>query len=178
MKKLFFLPLIAVFLAFSSCDQDESLDPRPVMVGGNFIRLDITSKRFNFDDIENTHFVGMLTNPSGKVVKYNLYVRKRDINGFATEFKPLTTITTFPHELRVTPADVANALGVPLNTLIKADSFRFYAESFDAEGNRADYSSLSATIQGAVFMRQGYRFVTEMASNLNINDEYDNYPAQ
>ena len=182
MKKIFLLPFIALFLALGSCDQDESLDPRPVMVPGNFVRLDLTEghKRMNAGDLENTYFGGLLTSPSGKVVKYNLYVRKMDGLAYATDFKLIKTITSFPAELKVTPAEIAEALDVPLNSLVFADTFRFYAESFDDAGNRADYYSLSATIQGAVFMRQAYRFITDLTDQAGTEDAngLDNYPAQ
>ena len=85
MKKIFFL--LFVFPFFSSCDRDESLDPRPVFVSGNYIRLDITKKILNFEDA-SILFGGSLTAPGLNVSKFNLYVRKTDSNNTSFgEFK-------------------------------------------------------------------------------------------
>jgi len=169
-------------LAFSSCDQDESLDPRPVVVAGQFLRLDITKKRMNADDINNTSFGGVLSDPSGKVAKYNLYIRKTNIYGQAGEFVLLKTFTSFPADLNVTPTDIATALNVPLSSLVFADKFRFYGETFDANNVRVDYYSLSSTVQTAIYLRQAYRFVTDLTNTAGMGqgelDAFDNYTAQ
>ena len=75
MKKIFLLPIfILTFVSFSSCEKDESLDPRPLFVSGQFMRLDIKRDRLNVND-PNTSFGGPLTNPSNTVVRYELFVR-------------------------------------------------------------------------------------------------------
>jgi hypothetical protein len=183
MKKVFFIPfLILSFFTFSSCEKDDSLDPRPVLEAGNYVRLDITKKRLNFDELTTTTFGGTLTAPGNKVVLYNLYVRKKDIYGFATDFKLIKTVTTFPFELSITPNDIATALNVDISTLVFGDNYRFYGESFDANGNRADYYSLSTVVQGAPSMKQGYRFVTDMTNTGGFTTlelaAFDNYIAQ
>ena len=183
MKKIFVIPfLILTFFSFLSCEKDDSLDPRPVLEAGNYVRLDITKKRLNIDDINATSFGGRLTAPGNKVASYNLYVRKKDIYGFTTDFKLIKTINTFPFDLDITPNDIATALNVDVSTLVFGDSFRFYGESFDANGKRADYYSLSATIQGAPSMKQAYRFVTDMTNTSGFSDlelsAFDNYTAQ
>lgn len=181
MKKIIFIPLLLIF-AFFSCQKDDSLDPRPIIVAGQYVRLDITSKRLNFDDINNTKFGGTITTPGNQVAKYNLYVRKVDIYGFATNFVLLKTITTFPYELSITPNDIATALNVPVSSLVFGDNYRFYGESFDFEGNRADYYSLSATIQGTPSYKQAYRFRTDMTDTGGFNPDelaaFDSYIAQ
>ena len=184
MKKLFFIPLfILTFFAFSSCEKDDSLDPRPVIVSGQYVRLNITQKRLNFDDINNTSFGGTITTPGNNVATYNLYVRKKDIFGFATPFVLLKTVTAFPYELSITPNDIAAALNVPVSSLVFGDNYRFYGESFDAAGNRADWYSLSATIQGApASYKEAYRFVTDMTDTSGMAAgelaAFDNYVAQ
>lgn len=183
MKKIFYIPfLVFALFANSSCERDESLDPRPVIVAGQFVRLDITKKRLNFDDINNTSVGGTITTPGNNVAKFNLYVRKKDIYGFATEFALLKTITTFPYDLNITPTDIATALNVPVSSLVFGDNYRFYGESFNAAGERADYYSLSATIQGAPSYKQAYRFVSDMTDNGGMTPDelnaFDNYAAQ
>ena len=69
-KKIFLLLLLA--FAFQSCEKDESLDPRAQLIPGLYARLDITSKVIKSYDVENSYFGGLLTSPSGKIVKYNL----------------------------------------------------------------------------------------------------------
>jgi len=181
MKRIILLYIsVLVTGLFASCEQDESLDPRPVQVAGLYARLDITEKVMKDFDPENSYFGGKLTDPSGKIVKYNLYVKRRDGAGFSTEFYFLKEIRSFPTELKVFKADIATALGVDINSIGFGDEYYFYGESFDAAGNRADYYSLSATVQGAPGMKQAYRFRTtpvnlafyDVAENLN---QYDNY---
>ncbi len=179
--KSFFIFLVSCIL-FIGCDRDESLDPRPVIVSGAFVRLDIINKRLNSQQISTTTFGGLLTTPSGKVSKYNLYVRRRDANGFVGEFKLLTTITSFPQELKVTPQNIADALSIPVSSIVFADTFRFYGESFDTNGVRSDYSSLSQVVQTTSSMKQAYRFITDVTDNGGFvpleYQNYDNYIAQ
>ena len=185
MKKIIFI-LVLLFSVFflQSCEKDQSLDPRPLIIDGQYVRLDITSKRLNFDDITNTYFGGTLSTPgsNNKVAKYNLYVRKTDINQFATEFVLLKTVTSFPYELKVTPQDIATALNVPESSLVFGDLFRFYGESFDNNGTRVDFYNLSATVQSTASMKQGYRFITDMTNTNGMAPSelfgYDNYTAQ
>lgn len=177
MKKIFLFPVFLLLL-LSSCEKDDSLDPRPVLVAGQYVRLDITRGVLNFDEINTTSFGGLLTTPGGNVSSYNLYVRKTDIFGFAGEFKLLKTITSFPTDLSVTPSEIATALGVPLSSLVYGDIFRFYGESFDSSGNRADFYSLSNTVQSTPSMKQAYRFITTMTNTAGTTDLFDNYTTQ
>ena len=169
-KKIFLLVLLA--FAFQSCEKDESLDPRAQLIPGLYARLDITSKVIKSYDVENSYFGGLLTSPSGKIVKYNLYVKRRNGFGVASDYGLVRSITSFPHDLKIKIEDIATALNVPAST--------FYAESFDANGTRADYYNLSATVQGAPGMKQAYRFRTTSQNEDFFNNpanlaEYDNY---
>jgi hypothetical protein len=176
--------MLLAFLSISSCQKDDSLDPRPLIQDGQFVRLDITNKRLNINESETTFFGGRLTKPGNNnpVVKYNLYVRKKDIYGFVTDFVLLKTITTFPMDLKVTLSEIATALNVPVSSLVFGDSFRFYGETFDVAGKRADFYSLSATIQGTPSYKQAYRFVTDMTDSSGMTPgelaAFDNYTSQ
>jgi len=192
MKKSFLLILIIISaLVFQSCDKDESLDPRAQIIPGLFARLDITSKvikgikpgadiNFTQEELDASYFGGILTSPSGKIANYNLYVKRVDKFGYASQFVLLKTITTFPCELKIYLSDISLALNIPVADMLYSNNFYFYAESFDVEGNRADYYSLSSTVQGAPGMKQAYRFMTRpmpkedyiIQANL---DEVDNY---
>jgi hypothetical protein len=181
MKRIALLFIAFLFTGFFiSCEKDDSLDPRPVEVGGLYARLDITNKVMKSYDLENSYFGGMLTNPSGKIVKYNLYVKRRDGNGVSSEFAFIKEITSFPVELKIYRADLITALGLTPDSTGFGDEYFFYGESFDAQGNRADYYSLSATVQGAPGMKQAYRFKTTSQDLNYFNNpanlaEYDNY---
>jgi hypothetical protein len=155
-KSVFLLVLLISAITFQSCEKDESLDPRAQQIPGMFARLDITNKYINPIDFTNSYFGGELTNPSGKIVKYNLYVKKSD--GLATSKTVLIkTVTTFPYDLKIYAADLQAALNLPVEI---GNFYYFWAESFDKDGNRADYYSLSSTVQGAPGMKQAYRFST------------------
>jgi hypothetical protein len=172
MKKIKLIPLLLFFILVSSCQKDDSLDPRPVLVEGSFMKLDITHKRFNIDDLSNTTFGGMLTNPGGKVVKYNLYVRRTDTDtNQAGEFVLLRTITSFPLDLEITPQEIATHIGLPITSLKAGDTFRFIGEAFDANNTRTDYYNLSSTIQSnPESYKQAFRFGCIMGNNSTIHD--------
>ena len=159
MKKFIFLPLFILCFFSSSCTKDDSLDPRPVFVGGNYVRLDITRSRLDVTNLATTSFGGMLTAPNGSVTKYNLYVRKTNIYLFAyTDFKLVKTITSFPTDLSVTPADLATALNVSVGSFAFGDVLRFYGESFDSDGKLTNFYSLASPVQTVTAYKQAYRF--------------------
>lgn len=179
MKKLIYILILAFSTTlFSSCEKDDSLDPRAPIVTGLYARLDITNKVISPLDLQNSYFGGILTSPSGKIVKYNLYVKRRDGFGVASEFVLIKSITSFPFDLKIYVADIATALNVPASSLSFGDEFYFWAEAFDADGNRSDYYSLSSTVQGAPGMKQAFRFRTtiyDYSTDPNGLAEYDNY---
>lgn len=181
MKNIFIILLTLIFI---SCERDESLDPRPIFVGGNYVRLDITNKVLKFQ-APTIIFGGMLTAPSNNVSKYNLYVRKTDLTGAAFEdFKLLKTVTSFPVELKVSLSEIAAALSINESSILNNETFRFYGESFDLEGNRADYSNLSTTIRSNLsFYKPAYRFGTAIKDDEFFTTpgnlaEFDNYTPQ
>jgi hypothetical protein len=181
MKNIFLILLTIIFI---SCERDESLDPRPIFIGGNYVRLDISNKVLKYQDA-SVLFGGRLTAPSNNISKYNLYVRKTDLTGAAFEdFKLLKTVTSFPLDLKVSLSEIAAVLNISETSILNNETFRFYGESFDLEGNRADYSNLSTTIRSNLsFYKPAYRFRTALKDNEffitpgNIA-EFDNYTPQ
>jgi hypothetical protein len=167
MKNIFKGIVMFCFVGLISCEQDKSLDPRPLLVGGQFARLDITHDRILIDD-ETSYFGGPLTTPSNNVVKYDLYVRVRPGSGsditLLSDYYLIKSITSFPVELKITKDDIATALQIPVTDLSTGDIFNFYAETFDAEGKKVDFYGLSSTIRSSVSMKQGYRFSTDLTT--------------
>lgn len=181
MKRFFvYTVLVLISAAFVSCEKDDSLDPLPVKVGGQFARLDITNKVLKAYDPENSYFGGLLTAPAGNIAEYKLYVKRRNEFGISSEFALVKTITSFPTELKIYESDIASALGLDPAAIGFGDEYYFYAESFDSSGKMANYFNLSATVQGAPGMKQAYRFrTTSQNENFFANPanlaEYDNY---
>lgn len=180
MKKLFLLPIfLLVAFSFSSCEEDH-LNPLPEKVAGQYMKLDIKTREMDMKDIENTAFTGTLSNPSGNVVKYELFVRRRT-GGFLTgDYALMQTITSFPHELRITPQMVATALNLNVSDLANTDVFTFFAYSYDAQGKKAGYLNLARIIQITAAMEQGYKFNTRLIMNplpLDAEVPYDNHQA-
>lgn len=178
MKKLFLIPIfILALFSFSSCEEDH-LNPLPEKVIGQYMKLDIKTREIDIRDMETAAFTGTLSNPSGDVVKYDLFVRRRT-GGFLTgDYVLLQTITSFPHELRITPQMLADALSVNVSDLLNTDVFAFFAYSYDAEGNKAGYLNLARIIQITPAMEQGYRFNTALTDNptaLDAEIPYNNY---
>ncbi|NHM05617.1 hypothetical protein G4D82_00140 [Flavobacterium sp. CYK-4] len=169
MKRLFFIPILLIaLLSFSSCEQDDSLDPRPLIVNGQYMRLDITRDRIDFNNISTSSFGGMLTNPSNTVVRYELFVRWVRSGELSSEYIPLKTITSFPVDLAITAQDVQDAYAAIGRTITiqQGDILRFIAYSYDAKGVRAGYRDLSATIRGEPAYKQAYKFNTSVETNL------------
>lgn len=175
MKKLFFLPIIASFLfGFFSCDEDESLNPVPPKEKGVFMKLDITNKQMLFTDLSNTYFGGNLIDMSGgKVVKYELFVRRTNSNGVITaNYKLLETYTSFPAQMRITPQKLADVLGIPVTDLQDGDVFRFLGYAYDTNGTKTSYLNLARSVQIAGFVEQAYRFNTSLTSSPAV--DYNN----
>lgn len=174
MKKLFFLSILSsVFFTFSSCE-DESLSPLPTKVEGQFVKFNIANKQFDFANINSTTFGGTLVSTSGNIVKYELYVRRDDKAGTTTgDYVLLQTITSFPYDLALTPAQIATALGITVSDLQDGDKYRFLGFSYDANGNKAGFSNLSRSVQIANYVEQGYKFNTQLATV--IDPDYNNH---
>ena len=176
MKKLFLLPLlILVAFSFHSCEDDD-LNPLPEKVPGQYMILNIKNNRLEYTDIANTAFTGTLSNPSGDVVKYDLYVRRYTKENFLTgDYVLLDTYTSFPMELSITPQKIASTLGLSVSDLEVGEKYAFYAYSYNASGNRVSYSNLARIIQVTNPMNQGYRFVTDLAIVTPTSEAFDNH---
>jgi len=194
MKKLFYIPILFfVLVSFCGCEKDESLDPLPLVVQGQFMRLDITRKVIDFDNQETSSFGGMLTNPSNDVVKYELLVRlfraSRAPNtngpgdpgspGFSSDYIALDELSGFPLDLAVKTQDVVNAyanLPNPVNVSIEnGDELQFIAYSYDANGVRIAYRDLSLTVRGEASYKQAYKFNTIITNRASVAASYVNY---
>lgn len=172
MKKIFLIPFFVFSLfTFSSCEKDDSLDPRPLLVNGQFMKIEISKDRIDANDLANAYFGGKLSNPSSNVVRYELFVRVTRVGGeLLSEYIPLETITSFPTELQITPAKIEQAyvaFGKDIAPLRNGDSMRFIAYSYDSAGNRAGYGSLSRTVQIEPGYKQAYRFNAKVTTDLN-----------
>ena len=167
--------MLLAFLSFTAC-QEDSLDPLPTKVVGQFVTLDITQPTMEFDDIENTAFRGIISTPGNNIAKYELFVRRRTPNGIITsDLVLLQTITTFPYELVVTPAQIATALGVDRSTLQVGDIYRFIGYSYDSNGHKAGYNNLSGIVKTTVTMRQGYKWSCDVKAVINPEDPFNSY---
>ena len=145
------------------------------------MRLDITSRKINYDDLANSYFGGTLTNPGGKTVQYDLSVRRTDVNtNLSGEFVHLKTITTFPFELKVYAQEIADVLGIPLSQLNKNDVIRFIGTAKDAQGNLTNFYNLSPTIQSnQAYYKEAFRFGTYIVGAAELNSPTpDNYDPQ
>jgi hypothetical protein len=176
MKKIFFLPVIlVVILSFTGCEKDESLDPRPLLVEGQFMRLDITRDRIDFNNIETSSFGGMLSNPSNDVVRYELLVRLVRSGSGISEYIPLETLTSFPQDLAITAQKIEDAyaaIGTTV-TVQQGDIFRFIAYSYNSAGVRVAYRDLSATVRSEPGYKQAYKFNTSV--EVDLEQAINNY---
>lgn len=156
-----------------SCEEDKTKNPLPVRVEGQFVKLEINSRYMLLPEIETTSFGGLLTDTSGKIVKYDLYVRRTGADGYVlNDYVLFKTITSFPHNLSITPSQLATALSMNVSDFKEGDLFRFKAYSYDANGVKAGYDNLTRILQTTDALNQGYKFNTSL---LNAPDpSYDN----
>ena len=179
MKKIFFV--LAGILLFISCEKDESLDPRPLLVEGEYVTLDI--KKFDsFIDSKNltaSSFKGLINTPSNNIVKYELFIRRKNrLGNFENgDFKLFKTISAFPYELVINPETISNFYEIGLDRIEEGEIYQFIGYSYDANGNKFGFSNLSRTVQTTESMKQGYRFKTGIldGSNLNNYEIFQNY---
>jgi len=177
MKKIFYLTVfvLAVF-NFSSCETEDARDPRPVIVGGQYVRLDITDKMLASEHIDDTQFGGTLSTPAGNVQRYVLKVRRKNPNGVTTgNYVELLTVNTFPYQLKVTPQMIADAIGIPVTSLERGDVYVFFGEAYGFDGTKTNYNSLSATVKAQAGMKQAFRFITTLETDANIANSYETY---
>lgn len=177
MKKIFYISVLVLALFnFSSCETEDARDPRPVIVGGQYVRLDITDKMLAFEHLDDTKFGGLLTAPSGNVQKYVLKVRKRNPVGVTTgNYVELLTVNTFPYQLEVTPQMIATAIGVNVTDLEKGDTYVFFGEAYGFDGTKTNYNNLSATVRAQAGMKQAFRFVTSLQDDNGIETSYETF---
>lgn len=178
MKKIIALLLLAG-LTFMSCDTQDSLDPRPVIVAGQYVRLDITNKMLAGQHINETYFGGTLTAPGNNVQKYVLKVRRRNPYSVVTgNYVELLTVTSFPTELKITPQMIADALDLQLTDLQIGDYYVFFGEAYGFDGTVTNYNNLSATVKAQAGMKQAFRFVTTLETDANVASQtptFNNY---
>ena len=180
MRILFYIPVLLItFLSFSGCEKDDSLDPRPVIVDGQFMRLDIKQDRMDAADLETAFFGGILTSPGQNVVRYELFVRVQRPNAVPlSEYIHLRTITEFPLDLKVTVADIEQAYeraSIDIGAVRAGDFIKFNAFSYDSSERKVGYSDLSRTVQAEAAYKQAYRFNTELSTDLTVPEIYNNY---
>ncbi|MFY7743023.1 MAG: hypothetical protein ACOVQR_10265 [Flavobacterium sp.] len=155
MKRIF---LLLMTVAFFSCE-DESRIPTPDRVEGAFVFIDKTKPVIDVTQIATSTFEGVLNNPSGNVVKYDLYVR-RVSGGVAGDYVLLESITSFPYNLSVSAGEVATVLGLQLSDILPGDRFDFWAETFDANNVKTTFNELSSFAQAEVGIKQAYQYNT------------------
>lgn len=185
MKKIFLLPfLFAILISFYGCERQDSLDPRPVLVDGQYVRLDITDKVFALEHPETAVFGGLLTTPGNNVQRYELYVRRKNAAGIITGNNvKLLTISSFPYELKITPQMIADVLGISVSDLEIGDFYGFSGVSYGFDGTKVEYINLSGTVRSQPGMKQAYRFVTSSLTDSSIENfsneltglTFDNY---
>ncbi|MCZ8198101.1 MAG: hypothetical protein O9267_10875 [Flavobacterium sp.] len=175
MKKIF---LICFFVSlFSSCEQDESLDPRPLIVPGQYVTLNIDyyNKYIDATNLSTSSFRGTLSNPGGNVVKYELFMRRKNSIGDVSngDFALYKTINSFPYVLEIKAQDIADFYDINFSEISQGQSYEFLAYSYDANGIKTGYTNLSGIVKTTASMKQGYRFKTGI--ELPNEDTYANY---
>jgi hypothetical protein len=179
MRILFFIPILLITLfSFLGCEKDDSLDPRPVIVNGQFMRLDITQSRMDARNLDTAFFGGVLTNPGGTAVKYKMNVLvRRGSQGNLSELIFLREITSFPVNIRITPNDIKQAYidaGIDIGDVVIGDVIRFVCFSYDVNDNKVGFEQLSRTVQSEAAYKQAYRFNTLLTDDFS-KPTYNNY---
>lgn len=179
MNKLLFILHIILSISFLSCTKDDSLDPLPIIVNADFVRLDIISKRLEFQNLNTTYFGGILSTPNSNIEKYDLYVRRKKSNGIiVSNYVKLLTISSFPYDLKVTPQLIADSYGIPLSEIETAESFSFLGYATTKQGKVISYNDLSSVVKTQPGMKQAFRFYTDIQTLAPFDPDFNNYQTQ
>jgi hypothetical protein len=175
-KTFFIFVCVSILL---SCQKDESLDPRPLIVNGQYVRLDITNRILDFDSPTTTYFGGTVSAPANNIKKYKMFVKRRSANVFARDYVEIPLdISSFPYELKITPQLIATTLGLQITDLKQDDVFFFNCESEGIDGRITTYNNLSSVIKNQGSMKQGYRVVTQILKGQDFTlfeNTFNNY---
>lgn len=178
MKNTFnLLSYISLFLVFISCEKDESKDPLPSIVQGQYVRIDITKRIFDFDNINSTSFEGTITTPGNNVKEYILKVKRKNNIGIYTSdyIKIPLNITSFPYELKLTPELLASTLGINVSDFSSSDKFLFYGEAVGYDGTITRYDNLSSVIKSQPSLKQAFLFQTVFLKGAEFVDNYNKW---
>ncbi len=179
MKKVFFILFIIVNSFFTSCSKEDALDPLPIIINSDFVRLDITSKRLEFQNFNTTYFGGNLTTPNSNIEKYELYVRRKKTNGvIVSNYVKILTVTSFPYDLKVTPKLIADSYGIPLSDIQTGESFAFQGFATTKQGKIISYNDLSSVVRTQPGMKQAFRFYTDIQTLNFVDPDFNNYQTQ
>lgn len=176
MKKILkFVYVFAAFILFTSCETDKSLDPRPILQGGQYVRLDITKTRLYFDDLANAEFGGQLSTPNNDVQKYDLYITRKANGVVLGEYQKLLSVTNFPSQLVITPKMIADIYGITPSELKQGEVYKFLGYATGVDGTVTNYNNLSSTVKSQVGMKQGFKFQTDLENSSAVpGDNYGN----
>ncbi len=178
MKNLIKFTLIwFLTVSLSSCEKDESKEPRPLFVDGQYVRIDFTDNRvLDFDNINNTFFGGLITTPGNNVRKFEITVKRRNGGVWGADFAKIPLeINVFPYELKITPQLLATSLNLPISDLKSNDFYLFRCSSTGLDGRIVTYNDLSAVIKNQSSMKQAYLFVTQFFAGTNYLNKKDTY---
>lgn len=143
-----------------SCEKDESLDPRPLLNSGQFVRLDITKDRIILSDTES-FFGGLLTNPGNVVIRQEFFIRLTRAGNVVNDYIPYEVVSSFNSDFFVTREKIVSAFsnaGLSILPLKVGDNFRIIGYSYDKNENKVGYTNLSRTVQSENTYKQAYRF--------------------
>ena len=179
MKKIYFIFFTIFAFSFISCSKEDAQDPLPIIVNADFVRLDITNKRLEFQNLSTTSFGGSLTTPNSNIVKYDLYVRRQKTNGVTvSNYIKMLTVIDFPYDLKVTPQLIAEAYGIPLTDIQSGESYSFLGFATTKQGKIISYNDLSSIVKTQPGLKQGFKFNTDIQTKAVFDPNFNNYLTQ
>lgn len=156
----FILGILAVSLAFVSCEDD---DKDPLSVHTNdankspYVRALVNQNIYLVEEIPNAMFEATIEVPVDNVASYDLAFSLISGSG-EYDTIPLTTITSFPTDISYSYSELAGLLGLTAADIAGGDIFNFIGTSTGNDGRVfvADNFSGNVTAQPAQF--NGFTF--------------------
>lgn len=135
MKKILYVLSLIIVFAFYSCT-DESTFNNPVhfeLENGAFIQFENVTMAPTYEDAQNILFEARLNDANNNTASYSLTLKVVS-SGITYIAENYFTATSFPAQLSITSQNMADAIGVDVNSFGFGDAFSFIATATRNDG--------------------------------------------
>jgi len=156
------LGLLAIFLAFTSC-KDDNKDPLTIHLDPNnipaYVRITGYQSIVPVTAVPEAVFSATLNDRRGNVASYDLAVQIERGGDIIAGPAPVLSVSSFPTDISVSYEELASLLGITTADISAGDFVRFLGTSTRTDGSVYTFENFSASITGQPEQFQSYNFV-------------------